>query len=135
MATSTPTKDNSKTIGLIIKVVLAIAVAFWWMKSCDRQQEERDIEMKGRGLLEAKGYHGELPPNAGTDYYYMRWDGNLVQEDYQRFFWQIKAYGRARAELRKRGLSESDLDKIFVLDLYEAMRSPDPMKALNKFAR
>lgn len=132
---STKTQDSSKTVALVIKIVIGIVVCIWLFKSCDRQQQDRDVEMKGRGMLEARGYSGDLPPSAGRDYYYMREDPGYKEEDYKRFFWQLRAYQTARKELGKKGLSRSDLDKIPEHEMYEAMRSSKREKALDNLAK
>jgi len=134
MSTSQLTDEQKKKIGLIIKIVLGIAVAFWLMKSCDRQREARDIEMKGRALLEQKGYYA-VPPGAGTEYYFMRWDGNLVQDDYQMFFRRLTLYKLGLGELTKRGLDPDEADDVPEYDIYEAFESDNPKAAFDYLAR
>lgn len=119
----------------LLKIGAGIAVCIWLLKACDDKQQKRDIEMKGRGMLEAKGIYGDLPDGTGTRYFYMREDGSETNEDYRKFFARIKDYQTARGELRKRGLSESEMDNISEYTLLDAIRSGSAKEALDKLAR
>jgi hypothetical protein len=120
-------------IALLLKIGAGIFVAFWLLKTCSKQQRGRDIEMKGRGMLEAKGFYGDLPNSAGSDYYYMREDASYQSEDYRFFFARLKAYQHGRSELRKRGLSKGELDKVPEWDLIDAAQSGSD--SLDKLAK
>lgn len=129
------TKSNTNQSTSWVTLVVVIGIGIWLLKSCSDQGKERDVGLKGLGMLEAKGFSGELPPNAGKDYYNMREDSSYKSEDYQYFFAKIRAYQNSRTELRRRGLSDSDLSEIPERELYEAMRSSDPKKALDELAK
>jgi hypothetical protein len=121
-------------LSLVLKIGAGVAACIWLLKSCDDRQQKRDIEMKGRGMLETKGIYGDLPDGTGAYYFYMREDGATKNQDYSKFFARIKDYQTARGELRKRGLSESDLDNISEYSLIDAMRSGSAKEALDRLA-
>jgi len=118
-----------------IQIAIVIGIVVWAFKSCDEQQNKRDDEMRGQGMLEAKGFRGEFPPNAGRDYVMMLENSEYKSDDFSNFFRQLKIYNIARTELRKRGLNNSDLSKIPEWDLYEAMESASPEKELDRLAK
>ena len=120
---NTPQKRKSFNIALLVKIGAGIVVAIWLLKTCNDQQQDRDVEMKGRGMLVAKGISGELPNGTGADYFHMREDSSYKSEDYTFFFARLKAYQQGRSALRKRGLSEGDLDKVPEQSLIDAARS------------
>jgi len=91
------------------------------------------MELKGLGMLEAKGFSDDLPSEAGIDYYCMQDDPSYASEDYQNFFARIKSYQHGFGELRKKGLSESDIRKIPEETLMKAARSGDA--ALGQLAK
>lgn len=82
-------------------------------------------------MLEQKGIHGELPNGAGADYYHMHGNSEYKDEDYRSFFAKIRLYQQARAELRKRGVSEAELQKIPDSTLIDAMRSSNSKASLD----
>ena len=86
-------------------------------------------------MLEAKGFRGEFPPEAGRDYLMMLENSEYEAEDYASFFRKLKVYNMARSALRKRGLNDSDLSKVPEWELYEAMRHAAPEKELDRLAR
>lgn len=130
---STPQQRKSLDIALLVKIGAGIVAAIWLLKTCNDQQHDRDVEMKGRGMLEAKGISGELPNGTGADYFYMREDTSFKSEEYRIFFARLKAYQKGRSELRKRGLSEGDLDEVSEQSLIDAARSGS--SALDKLAK
>ncbi len=91
--------------------------------------------MRGQGMIEAKGFSGEFPPNAGRDYVMMLENSEYKSDDFSNFFRQLQIYNIARTELRKRGLNNSDLSKIPEWDLYGAMKSASPEKELDRLAK
>ena len=130
----TSSQQTANWMNRVLPIILVIGGGIWLLRSCDQQQQSRDLEMKGRGMLEARGVSGDLPPSAGADYYRMREDPAFKSEDYQRFFRQIKMYQAARRALSDRGLSRSKIDKISEWDLYDAMESSDREAALDRLA-
>jgi hypothetical protein len=130
---SPPQQRKSLDIALLVKIGAGIVAAIWLLKTCNNQQHDRDVEMKGRGMLEAKGISGELPNETGTNYFHMREDPSYTSEEYRIFFARLKAYQQGRSELRKRGLSEGDLDEVPEQSLIDAARGGSP--ALDKLAK
>lgn len=130
---TTAQQQKSFNVALLLKIGAGVVAAIWLLRTCDDQERARDVEMKGRGMLEAKGFYGDLPNGAGADYYYMREDASYQSEDYRFFFARLKAYQHGRGELRKRGLSEGELDEVPEQSLIDAARSGS--EALDKLAR
>jgi hypothetical protein len=126
---------SSAGIGMFCKIGLGIGVLIFILKGCNKDAQRRDIEMKGRGMLEAKGIYGELPEGAGEDYYHMGDESSTSSEDYRFFFERVKAYQNGRNELRKRGLSESDLGKVPEYALLKAMYGNSVKEDLDKLAK
>lgn len=83
-------------------VVVVIVVGIWGFKTCSSSREDRDLEMIGRGMLEAEGIRGELPPGAGKTYYWMKNEGSgeYSSEDYRLFFERIREYQNSSREVR-----------------------------------
>jgi hypothetical protein len=83
-------------------VVTVIVLGIWGFKTCSSSREDRDLEMIGRGMLEAQGIRGELPPGAGKDYYWMKNEGSgeYSSEDYRNFFQRIKEYQNSSPDER-----------------------------------
>jgi hypothetical protein len=129
------TKTNTTQSTSWITIAIVIGVVVWAFKSCGEQQSKRDDEMRGQGMIEAKGFSGEFPPNAGRDYLMMLENSEYKSDDFSNFFRQLKIYNIARTELRKRGLNNSDLSKIPEWDLYAAMESASPEKELDRLAK
>jgi hypothetical protein len=129
------TKTNTTQSTSWITIAIVIGVVVWAFKSCGEQQSKRDDEMRGQGMIEAKGFRGDFPPNAGRDYVMMLENSEYKSDDFANFFRQLKIYNIARTELRKRGLNNSDLSKIPEWDLYEAMESASPEKELDRLAK
>jgi hypothetical protein len=132
------TKTNTTQSTSWITIAIVIGFFIWALSGCDQQQDISDAqidEMRGRGMLEEKGFVGDLPPNAGRDYVMMLENSEYKSEDFATFFRQLKIYNFARTELQKRGLSESDLSKIPEWELYKAMDSSTPEKELDRLAK
>jgi hypothetical protein len=131
-------ETTAKKTAQWIQIALVIGLFIWALSSCDQQQDISDAqidEMRGRGMLEEKGFVGDLPPNAGRDYVMMLENSEYKSDDFATFFRQLKIYNFARTELQKRGLSESDLSKIPEWELYKAMDSSSPEKELDRLAK
>jgi hypothetical protein len=130
---STAKQHKPFDIALLLKIGAGVIAAIWLLKTCSKQQERRDVEIKGRGMLEAKGFYGDLPSGAGADYYHMLEDASYKSEDYSVFFAQLNAYRHGRGELRKRGLSEGELNMIPEPSVIDAALGGSA--ALDKLAR
>ena len=131
---STTSKDSAKTIGLTINVVLVIGLAFWMLTSCGRQRENRDYEMKGRGMLEAKGFY-VIPSGAGSDYYYETMFGGWGPEDYEIFYKRLKIYETGRKALFDRGLNAKQVDKVSEFEIDDAFEAANSRNAFDRLAR
>ena len=114
-------KNNQINKSAILR--LGVITSTLLLNSCGRNQQDRDNEIRGLGMLEEKGFHGEMPEGSGTQYLYMRDDPTYKSADYSFFFARIKAYQHGRNELRKRGLSEVDLNEIPDQSLIDASKS------------
>ena len=102
----------TKKRGLIAKWGIGAAIFLWLLNTCGEQREARNIELKGTGMLEAKGFY-KVYPGAGTDWYYMRDDPQYGPDDYRAFFGSLRFYQSFFVpEMRKRGLSESEIAHI-----------------------
>jgi len=86
---------SSETLVKYINGTIVIGFAVWVLHGCHQSRVDRDFEMMGRGMLEAKGFYGDLPPGAGSQYYMMRMEGEYTAEDYQLFFRKIREYKAA----------------------------------------
>ena len=117
-----------------IQAAVIIGFAIWFFKSCSDQRQEKDIELKGLGMLEARGYI-LVPQGAGTEYYYMRYDGTNTAEEFGLFFSSLRVWEAGYWELSKRGLSESEIMAIPDYQIRTAMRHANSEAALNKLSR
>jgi hypothetical protein len=129
----TAADEATKWINRAIAIAAIIGIPCYLFATCSDKRESRDFEMKGRGMLEARGIHGELPPRAGTSFYLALYEGS--DSDRQELIWQIRSYQVARKTLREAGLSESELNSIPEWELYTAMRNPNPAPELYKLAK
>ena len=114
-----------------IQVAVVIGFAISFFKSCSDQSEERDIEMRGLGMLEAKGFH-LVPREAGSVYYDMRYDGTNTAEEFRLFFSSLRVWEAGYWELSKRGLSDSEIMAIPEYEIRAAMRHANSEAELNK---
>ena len=58
--------ESKNTVALVVKIVIAVGVSLWVLKTCDQQKKDSVYELQGQGRLQANGLNPELlPPGAG----------------------------------------------------------------------
>jgi hypothetical protein len=130
---ATASKSN-QTVALVIKIAAVIAVCIWGLKKCNDHDKQRVIELKGQGMLEAKGFYS-IPSGAGTDYYWMVYGGEHSAEDFTAFFRSLRVWQAGCRELSKRGLSESEIRAIPYYEICAALEHQNAEAELKKLIR
>lgn len=131
-------KTQSEKMVSYIWAIVIIVASISFFHSCRKANQEKEIELKGIGMLEARGISTEiLPSHAGSDYYSMMsgLGDTFTQEEKQDFLRKIVCYQNAFGLLRQKGVSASEIYKIPDYKLAEAMRQRDSGEAIDALAK